>query len=298
MFSGQGAQYAGMGKELYDKYDVCKDVFKLADDALGWPVSELCFEGGEDINKTEFTQPAILAVSMAMAALLEDKPCKPEFMLGLSLGEYTALVASGALNFAEALPLVQKRGRFMTEACKEGEGVMSAVLNLSKKEVEEICREASAVGLVSPANYNAPGQIVIAGQVKAVEHAEQLAKAKGAKRCIRLQVSGAFHTELLKPAVQKLSDELEKVRISPIKTPVVSNLTARPIQSSEQIIPTLLSQLTSSVLWEDSILYCIEQGIDTFIEIGPGKTLCSFVKKINRTARAYTIEDILGGEVF
>ena len=297
MFSGQGAQFAGMGKELYFAYDECKKIFDLADEALGWQVSKLCFEGGENLDKTEFTQPAILAVSIAMAELLKDKP-KPEYLLGLSLGEYSALVQSGSFDFAEALQLVQKRGRFMTEVCQEGSGAMSAVLNLSRESVEEVCREVSAVGPVYPANYNAPGQIVIAGEVAAVAAAEELAKAKGAKRCIRLQVSGAFHTPMLKPAADKLEAELKKVRISPMQTPVITNLTAYPIENNEQIIPTLLKQLTSPVLWEDSILYCLEQGVDTFIELGPGKTLCSFVKKINRTARAYTIEDILGGEIF
>ncbi len=296
MFSGQGAQFVGMGKALYDKFPESKAIFDQAEEALGFSVADLCFTENEQLNQTEYTQPAILTASIAAYAVAKDKP---DYMLGLSLGEYSALVASGALDFKETVALVRTRGRLMTEACPPGTGAMSAVLNLSRELVQACCEEASALtaGYVAPANYNMPGQIVIAGEVAAVEKAEALCLEKGAKRCMRLNVSGAFHTALLAPAAEKLKPELDKLTISPMEVPVLTNLTGQPIASEADIIPTLTKQVMSPVEWEAAILWLLEQGVTQFVEFGPGKTLCGFVKKIakaaGKEAEAVNIEETL-----
>ncbi len=296
MFSGQGSQYAGMGKEFYENFPICKQIFDYADEALGMSISKLCFEGGEDLDKTEFTQPAVLTVGICAYKLMQEKNIVPDYVLGLSLGEYSALVASGAMNFKETVSLVRKRGRFMTEACPEGVGVMSAIMNLSREAVLEACEEASYLGVVTPANYNMPAQIVIAGEVEAVKKAEELALQKGAKRCMRLKVSGAFHTKLLESASIKLNNELKNITINDMNIPVVTNLTGDFIKSKDDIVPTLTEQVMSSVMWEDSIVRLINLGVDNFIELGCGKTLSSFVKKIansiDKEVKVSNVEDL------
>ncbi len=294
MFSGQGAQYSGMGKELYDNFPQCKKIYDEADNALGFKISEICFGSDERLNDTEFTQPAVLTAGYAAYQLV--KHLTPDYVLGLSLGEYTALCASGAFDFSEAVCLVQKRGKFMTEACPKGKGAMSAVLNLSRELVVESCKEASHLGIISAANFNVPGQIVIAGEVAALEKAEEIALSKGAKRCMRLNVSGAFHTELLKEASERLSGELDKVAIKDMEVPVLTNLTGDFIEGKNSIKPTLVKQIMSGVLWEDSINKLLNIGVTRFVELGCGKVLFGFVKKIakaqNIEVEIYNIEDL------
>ena len=290
IFSGQGAQYNKMGKELYDNFEIYKETFEIANNALGFNITDICFNEDSRLNETEYTQPAILTTSYAIFKLIEQKGIKADYMAGLSLGEYSALCASGALNFEEAVCLVKKRGKFMTEAVPVGVGAMSAVMNVEEDIIKEVLAEASSpTEIVSIANYNAPGQIVIAGHLQAIERAEKLLAEKGAKRVIRLNVSGPFHTELLKPASLKLEKELENISINKPLVPVITNLTADIVVDIKN---TLVKQVMSSVKWEQSIKKLISLGVDTFIELGPSKTLSSFVKKIDRSVNVYNIEDL------
>ncbi len=291
IFSGQGAQSPGMGKELYDNFAVCKEVFDKADEALGLKISDICFGEDNRLNETEFTQPAILTMSVAVLRLMEEKGFKNDYCAGLSLGEYSALVAAGVLDFEEAVKLVKKRGRFMTEAVPVGVGAMSAVINLEADKIQEVLNSVDPER-VFIANYNCPGQIAVAGYADAVEKAEPLLSEAGAKRVVRLNVSGPFHTPLLKPASDKLFEELKNVNINDFKVPVVSNLTAQCYGSKEDVIPTLTKQVMSPVKWEQTVKMLIENGVDTFIEMGPGKTLTSFVKKVSRTVKAVNVEDL------
>jgi [acyl-carrier-protein] S-malonyltransferase len=277
MFPGQGAQYPGMGRDLYD-LPPCRPVFEEADAALGFSLSALCFEGGPALNETEYAQPALFTVSVALLRALQARGLTADALLGLSLGEYTALCASGALPFGDTVRLLRQRGRFMAEACTNGG--MSAVFNLEEALVREACAEAAALGFVAPANLNMPGQIIISGQIPALAKAEERALAKGAKRCARLNVSGPFHTPLMDPAAAKLQPLLAALPLSPMAAPVVSNLDARVIPNTAAIVPTLLAQLTHPVLWEASVRALAAQGVTRFVEIGPGKTLCGFVRRI------------------
>lgn len=290
IFSGQGAQYNGMGKELYENFDVCKKVFDDANDALGFSLTDICFNENSKINETEYTQPAILTTSYAIFKLMEQKGVKADFMAGLSLGEYSALCASDAIDFKEGVALVRKRGKFMTEAVPSGVGAMSAVMNTDEDVIKEVLKEASndtEVAMI--ANYNAPGQIVIAGHTQAIERAEAIFKEKGIKKVIRLNVSGPFHTSLLKPASDKLATELENVTINTPKVDVFTNLTGEKV---ENIKDTLTKQVMSPVKWQQTIQNLINLGVDTFIELGPGKTLCSFVKKISKDVNVFNVEDL------
>ncbi|ERI92184.1 [acyl-carrier-protein] S-malonyltransferase [Clostridiales bacterium oral taxon 876 str. F0540] len=292
IFAGQGAQYAGMGKELADNIEASKKVFEEADKALGFEISKLCFEGPkENLDKTENTQPAVLTTSIAALKALEEKGIKPDFTAGLSLGEYSALVCSGVLNFSDAVKLVRKRGRFMQEAVPEGVGTMAAILGLSSEDVREICREASSLGIVEPANFNCPGQIVIGGEIEAVKSASEKAKEKGAK-VMPLSVSAPFHTSMLKPAADKLEEELKSIELLSINTPIITNVTADYVGSKEEVKELLKKQVMSSVLWENTIKRMLEDGVDTFIELGPGKVLSGFVKKIDRKVTVLNIEDL------
>lgn len=294
MFSGQGAQYAGMGKELYQNYTVAKDIFDRADAVLGYSIRDICFNDEEKLGETEFAQPAILTMSIAVMKVLEEQGVRADMTAGLSLGEYSAYVASGAMDFEEAVALVQKRGRFMTEAVPSGEGAMYAIIGLEQALVEEACQEAvnEGLGLAVPANYNAPGQIVIAGRTAAVDRAAELAKAKGAKLAVKLKVSGPFHTELLQPASDRLKPELEKMHISDMKLPVYTNVNAQIVPSKEDIIPILTKQICCPVRWEDIIRNMGEQGADTFIELGPGKSLTGFVKRTLKGVNIMNVEDL------
>lgn len=293
MFSGQGAQYVGMGKDLYNNYTVAREVFDRADKVLGYSIKDICFNNGEKLNDTEFAQPAILTMSIAAMKVIEECGVRADMAAGLSLGEYCAYVASGAMDFEEAVALVQKRGKFMAEAVPYGKGAMYAIIGLDTELVEEACNEIVNEGLdlVVPANYNAPGQIVIAGETEAVKRAAELAKEKGAKMAVRLKVSGPFHTELLKPAADKLSKELKKMTISPMNIPVYTNVNAEVVESENNIIPILEKQICSPVRWEETIRNMHKNGADTFIELGPGKALCGFVKRILKGVTNVNVED-------
>lgn len=293
MFSGQGAQYAGMGKELYQNYSVAKKIFDCADEVLGYSIKDICFQDEAKLGETEFAQPAILTMSIAALEVLKEQGVRAEMTAGLSLGEYSAYVAGGAMNFEEAVALVQKRGKFMAEAVPSGEGAMYAIIGLDTELVEEACKEAvqEGLGLAVPANYNAPGQIVIAGATKAVERAAKLAKEKGAKMTVRLKVSGPFHTQMLQPAADRLGPELEKMHIEPMKIPVFTNVDAKEVASEKDIIPILTRQICCPVRFSDIIQNMHERGADTFIELGPGKALCGFVKRTIKGVTILNVED-------
>lgn len=293
MFSGQGAQYAGMGKELYQKYSVAKKIFDCADEVLGYSIKDICFQDEAKLGETEFAQPAILTMSIAALEVLKEQGVRAEMTAGLSLGEYSAYVASGAMNFEEAVALVQKRGKFMAEAVPSGEGAMYAIIGLDTELVEKACEEAveEGLGLAVPANYNAPGQIVIAGAAKAVEKAAKLAKEKGAKMAVRLKVSGPFHTKMLQSAADRLEPELKKMHIEPMKIPVFTNVDAKEVASEKDIIPILTRQICCPVRFSDIIQNMHERGADTFIELGPGKALCGFVKRTLKGVTILNVED-------
>lgn len=293
MFSGQGAQYAGMGKDLYDNYAVAKEVFDRADEVLGYSIKDICFSDEEKLGLTEFTQPAILTMSIAAMKVMQENGINADMTAGLSLGEYSALVASGAMKFEEAVALVQKRGKFMAEAVPNGKGGMFAIIGLDTELVEKSCEEAvqQIGGVAVPANYNAPGQIVIGGDAVTVEKAAEIAKEKGAKMAVKLKVSGPFHTSLLQPAADKLLPELEKMNIGKMEIPVYTNVTAEILENESEIVSTLAKQVVSPVRWEHIIKNMYDAGADTFIELGPGKTLCGFVKRTVKGVVNVNVED-------
>ncbi len=293
IFSGQGAQYVGMGKELYDNIPVCREVFDKADEALGFSISNVCFEGPEEeLVKTENTQPAILTMSIAAMKALEEQGIFPDYAAGLSLGEYSALVCSGAFDFVDAVKLIKKRGKFMAEAVPAGVGAMAAIIGLKEDTLREVLAKSAHAGIVEAANFNCPGQIVIAGEAKAVETAVENAKEAGALKAVMLNVSGPFHTSMMEPAALKLEKELEAVTVGEMKVPVATNVTGEFVKAASDIKGILKKQVMSSVLWEKTINTMLEAGVDTFVEIGPGKALCGFVKKVNRKVTALNVEDL------
>lgn len=289
MFPGQGAQYVGMGKDFYDTIPLCKEVFEKASKASGLDVEKLCFEENEQINITEYTQIAMLAAEVAMLRALEAKGIKPDVTGGLSLGEYGALAASGVMSEEDVFKIVRKRGIYMQEAVPTG-GAMAAVLGLDTKVIEEVCD--SIDGMVTIANYNCPGQIVITGEEKAVKEAMEKLTEAGAKRCVPLKVSGPFHSPLLTGAGEKLAQELEEVTIQDIAIPYIANVTADYVTSKEEVKPLLQKQVSSSVKWQQTIERMIKDGVTTFIEIGPGKTLSGFMRKINRDVQVLNVEKV------
>ena len=291
LFAGQGAQYLGMGRELYDQYELVWSTFDEASQVLGYDVRALIDQDEEKLNQTRYTQPAILTTSVAIYRLLADKGIEPDMVAGLSLGEYSALVAAGALDFKTAVALVAKRGSFMEEAAPAGSGKMVAVLNAEVSLIEEVCQEASAIGVVSPANYNTPSQIVIGGEVAAVDKAVELLKDAGVKRLIPLNVSGPFHTALLKPASQRLAEVLETVEFSDFVRPLVGN-TEATVMEKERVRELLTRQVMEPVRFYDSIAKMQEAGVTEFIEIGPGKVLSGFIKKIDKSADVRQVEDV------
>ncbi|MEZ7535008.1 ACP S-malonyltransferase [Streptococcus sanguinis] len=291
LFAGQGAQYLGMGRELYDQCELVRLTFDEASQVLGYDVRALIDQDEEKLNQTHYTQPAILTTSVAIYRLLADKGIEPDMVAGLSLGEYSALVAAGALDFKTAVALVAKRGSFMEEAAPAGSGKMVAVLNAEVSLIEEVCQEASAIGVVSPANYNTPSQIVIGGEVAAVDKAVELLKDAGVKRLIPLNVSGPFHTALLKPASERLAEVLETVEFSDFVRPLVGN-TEATVMEKERVKELLTRQVMEPVRFYDSIAKMQEAGVTEFIEIGPGKVLSGFIKKIDRSADVRQVEDV------
>ena len=292
VFPGQGSQSLGMGKALCDAYPQLREVYDEASAVLGYDVARLCFEGPtEQLNLTEHTQPALLVSSMAALRALEPAGVIPIAVAGHSLGEYTALTAAGGLSYRDAVGLVQKRGRYMSEAVAPGTGLVAALLGLSSDLVIEVCREASSVGIVQAANFNSPGQVVIAGVKAAVERAIELAKAKGCKKAIPLPVSVPVHTPLMQRAADRLAKDLAGVRWSDLKAPLINNAEAKPIQKAEEIQASLVRQLPSSVLWEDSVKMMAAMGVKMFVEVGPGTVLTGLIKRILPDAVTLNVND-------
>ncbi|MDI7258938.1 MAG: ACP S-malonyltransferase [Thermodesulfobacteriota bacterium] len=293
IFPGQGSQSVGMGKEFYDHFKVAREVFEEADDTLCFSISDLCFQGTEEALKlTENTQPAVLTTSIAALKVLQaEKGIQPRLTAGHSLGEYSALIASGALSFAEGVQIVRLRGRFMQEAVPVGEGAMAAILGMEKEEVEKVCEEASSGEILSPANFNCPGQIVIAGHSNAVERAIEITKQKG-KKAMLLPVSAPFHSPLMGPAGVRLSEAMESITFKELNVPVVTNVEAKINTSKERVKPLLVAQVSSPVRWEESMRRMIQEGIEQFLEIGPGKVLSGMMKRIDSKVETGNLEDI------
>ena len=293
VFPGQGAQKVGMGKDFYDNYDVAKKMFKEADEALGYSIMKMCFEGPEeDLKLTANTQPAILTISCIANEILKENGIQPEITGGHSLGEYSALVAAGVLNFQDAVALVHKRGSYMQEAVPVGEGGMAAIIGVDRDKIVEVCQQVSAESPVQAVNFNCPGQIVIAGATKGVELAVEELKAAGAKKAVILPVSAPFHSTLMKPAAEKLAVELDKVTISDAKIPVVANVSAEILTKAEDIKASFVAQAASPVLWEDCVARMKEFGADVLLEAGPGKTHCGFNRRIDKTITSLNVEDV------
>jgi len=292
VFPGQGSQYVGMGLRMCDKYSVAREVLEEADQVLNFPLTRLCFEGpAEELQKTVNAQPAILAFSIACLEVLREKGIQPACVAGHSLGEYSALVAAGVLSFRDALFLVRKRGQYMQEAVPLGEGGMVAVLGLDSARIEEICREISAGGdQIDVANYNCPGQVVVAGTTGALERASQLFKTAGAKKCINLSVSAPFHSRLMYPAAEKLAVHLKAAKMANPGLLFVANVVADYVDEGEEIRKLLVEQVYSPVCWEQSIQR-LAGSTDVFLEVGPGSVLTGLIKKINRQASAGNVED-------
>lgn len=289
VFPGQGAQYTGMGKDFYENFDRAKEVFAVANEVSGMSMEELIFQENENLHITKYTQIAMLTVEIAILKVLQEKGIHSEVNAGLSLGEYGALVASGVLSVHDALEVVVKRGAYMQEAVPTG-GAMTAVMGLSNDVIEKVCGETE--GIVSVANYNCPGQTVITGEEDAVNRAAESLKEAGAKRCIPLKVSGPFHSKMLEEAGKKLEQELEKVEIQEIDVPYITNVTADYVTDKNQVKSLLERQISSSVCWQQSVERMVQDGVDTFIEIGPKKTLTGFLKKIAPEAKGYNVETI------
>jgi len=294
IFPGQGSQYAGMGKNLAENFQSARDVFSEADDALGFKLSQLCFNGPEeDLRLTTNTQPAILAVSVAALRVLQgEKGWTADYLAGHSLGEYSALVASGALAFADAVRTVRARGAFMQEAVPVGTGTMAAILGVEPAELEDICAEAAQGEVVSPANFNTQGQVVIAGNTTAVNRAIEIAKGRGFRKAMLLPVSAPFHCSLMVPAGERLAVTLAAVPIGPMTLPVVSNVEAEPNHDSSRIKELLIRQVSSPVRWDESVRRMASLGVESFVEIGPGKVLSGLVKRIVKESATCNVEDV------
>lgn len=294
VFPGQGAQKVGMAKDVYDALPQAAQLFKTADETLGFSISELAFEGPEEqLKQTANTQPALLTASIALLEALKSKNITPDYVAGHSLGEYSALVAANALDFEQAVAIVRARGQFMEQAVPSGQGAMAAVLGAEREPLAALCVEVSATGhAVELANVNCPGQIVVSGSVEGVNAVSARVKEIGGKRAIMLEVSGPFHSSLMKSAADQLSERLQSVSFRDATVPVVANVTATTVTNASDIQALLVEQVYSPVLWEDSIRFLIHEGVDTFIEIGPGNVLTGLIKKIDKNVRLINISSL------
>lgn len=295
IFPGQGSQQPGMGKLMAEAYASAADVFARADEVLGLPLSRLCFEGpAEELTLTVNTQPALLAVSVACYHVLEEAGLKPDVVAGHSLGEYSALVAARALSLEDALRTVRNRGRYMQEAVEVGVGAMAAILGAPRNVVEEVCREVCRdhpEWVCSPANFNSPQQIVIAGHAEAVQQAAERLRERGARRVVMLSVSAPFHCALMKPAEERLADDLRRLPFRDLQVPLITNVDAEVITSGERARDALMRQVSRPVRWEESIRRLVADGVSTFVEVGPGRVLTGLVKNIDRTVETLSVED-------
>lgn len=294
IFPGQGSQYVGMGKELADHFSVAREAFDEANDALGFDLRSLCFKGPEDeLKLTANTQPSILVVSIAALRVLRaEVGWYADYLAGHSLGEFSALVAAEAMGFRDAVKMVRLRGQFMQEAVPFGAGGMAAVLGLERPHVEELCQRAAQGEVLTPANFNSPGQIVISGSMKAIERGITMAQEMGAKKAVLLQVSAPFHSPLMETAGQRLEAELAQIEIKELKTPVVTNVEAEPNTSKERVRDLLVRQVSSPVRWEDSMNRMIALGVERFVEIGPGRVLLGLLRRIDGTREMFHLEDL------
>jgi [acyl-carrier-protein] S-malonyltransferase len=296
IFPGQGSQYPGMGKDLADNFSAAREVFEEANDRLGFDVAKLCFEGPEsDLKLTANTQPSILTVSIAAQRVIATEcGLTAAYAAGHSLGEYSALVCAGALSFGDAVATVRQRGLFMQEAVPVGVGTMAAIIGLDRADLEDVCLQAAAGEVVAPANFNSPGQVVIAGHVSAVERAMSLAKERGAKRALALPVSAPFHCSLMLPAAERLSTVLDTVTIGNLTIPVISNVEAQANSDSQRVKDLLVAQVSAPVRWEESVTNMASLGVEQFVEIGPGKVLSGLVKRIARGLALHNVQDAEG----
>ena len=292
LFPGQGAQYINMGKSLYENINECKEIFDKGEEILEMPIKDIIFDGSEEtLKSTKYNQPAILLTSLACQKALELEGIEADYVAGLSLGEYSGLVYSGVVSFEDGVKLVKSRATIMDEGIEEGVGSMAAVMKLNKEKVDTLLKEASKFGVVEAANYNCPGQVVITGEVDAIRESVSIAKDLGGL-CIPLKVSGPFHSSLYEEASFKYYESIKDVEINEPKKVIYSNVLGKPYSKQDDIRDLLRKQIMSPVLFEDSINHMLDQGIDTFIELGPGKTLSGFVKKIDKKANVYNIEDL------
>lgn len=292
LFPGQGAQYVGMGKSLYENIDECKKIFDMGDEILDMPMKDMIFNGNEeDLKRTKYSQPTILLTSIACAKAVELRGISAKYTLGLSLGEYGALMDAGALSFEDGIKLIKKRAEIMDSAISPDQGTMAAVLKLTPDKVEELIKRANEFGLVEGANYNCPGQTVISGEVGAIKASVKIAKELGG-RVLPLKVSGPFHSSMYKDASYEFYEELKKAQINDFEKIAYSNVKGAPFEKGDDVKELLRQQIMSPVLFEKSIRDLLNRGVDTFVEVGPGKTLSGFVKKIDKNAKIYNVEDI------
>ncbi len=299
LFPGQGSQYVGMGKDLYEKYELGKEVYKKAEEILGFDIKEICFNGpDEELKKTEICQPAIFLHSMILFELLKEHEIEVDCFAGHSLGEYIAITAAGVLDFENGLKLVKRRGELVKEASEENPGSMAAVIGLNREKVKEICDDLNENDVIQPVNFNSPGQIVISGKKELIAVAVESAKSEGALRAIELEVSGAFHTIYMKKAYDGINEYLKDLPMSEPLVPIISNFTAKPMTSLEEIKKNIVEQLINPVLWEDSMEFLIENGIEVFVEVGPGRILRGLLKRIDKNTlclgvdKAECLEDL------
>jgi [acyl-carrier-protein] S-malonyltransferase len=292
MFPGQASQYPGMGKELAEKYPAARAVFDEADKALGFSISKMCFEGTEDeLKLTANTQPAILTASVAAFRVLEEKGIAPDYVAGHSLGEYSALVAVGSLKFVDAVKLVRKRGQYMQEAVAAGQGAMAAIMGLSPAVVQDACKRAAEGEVCSAANLNSPEQTVISGNASAVKRAVEIASQSGAKRAVILPVSAPFHSALMMPAQEKLEKDLQTTAFAALQLPLVTNVDADTIRTGDEARSALIRQVSMTVRWEESMRMLLDEGVNTFVEVGPGRVLTGLMRQIERSVASLNVED-------